>query len=73
MCTDRVKDYQEALNIIKKYTDIIKKKKQRNIICFAYQQGKVFKKFKENRKFKNLAGQLKITKSTIIFEINIDK
>ena len=26
MCTDRVKDYQEALNIIKKYTDIIKKK-----------------------------------------------
>ena len=72
MCADRVKDCQEALNIIKEYNDIIKKNK-RNIICFAYQQGKVFKKFKENRKFKNLAGQLKITKSTIIFEINIDK
>ena len=26
MCADRVKDYQEALNIIKKYNDIIKKK-----------------------------------------------
>ena len=52
---------------------ILSKKKKRNIICFAYQQGKVFKTFKENRKFKNLAGQLKITKSTIIFEINIDK
>ena len=55
MCADRVKDCQEALNIIKEYNDIIKKNK-RNIICFAYQQGKVFKKFKENRKFKNLAG-----------------
>ena len=71
MCADRVKDCQEALNIIKEYNDI--KKNKRNIICFAYQQGKVFKKFKENRKFKNLAGQLKITKSTIIFKINIDK
>ena len=72
MCADRVKDCQEALNIIKEYNDIIKKNK-RNIICFAYQQGKVFKKFKENRKFENLAGQLKTTKSTIIFKINIDK
>ena len=72
MHSDRVKDCQEVLNIIKGYEDIIKKNKK-NIICFAYQQGKVFKKFKENRKFKNLAGQLKITKSTIIFKINIDK
>ena len=49
MHSDRVKDCQEVLNIIKGYEDIIKKNKK-NIICFAYQQGNIFKKFKENRK-----------------------
>ena len=50
MSADRVKDCQEALNIIKECEDIIKGNRK-NIICFTYQQGKVFKKFKENRKF----------------------
>ena len=47
MCGDRVKDCQEVLNI-KECEDIIKTN-GKNIICFAYQQGKVFKKFKEER------------------------
>ena len=64
MRADRVKYYQEAFNIRKEYGDVIKTNRK-NIICFAYQQGKVFKKFKENRKFKILAEQFKITKSTI--------
>ena len=72
MRADRVKDCQEALNIIKECEDIIKTN-MKNIICFAYQQDKVFKKFIENRKFKNLAEQLKVTKCTIIFKINIVK
>ena len=41
MRADRVKDYQQALNIVKEYEDIIKINKK-NIICFAYQQGKIF-------------------------------
>ena len=64
--------YEEAVNIIKEYKDIIKTNKK-NIIFFAYQQGKVFRKFKENRKFNSLIKQFKITKSTIIFKINIVK
>ena len=72
MSADRVKDCQEALKILKEYEDIIKITK-RNIICFACQQNKVFRKFKENRKFKNLAEQSKITRSTIIFKINVVK
>ena len=38
------------MDIIKEYKDIYKTNRT-NIICFAYQQGKVFRKFKENRKF----------------------
>ena len=53
------------MDIIKEYEDIIKTKKK-NIIIFAYQRGKVFGKFKENRKFKSLAEQLKITMGIII-------
>ena len=69
---NRVKDNDEAMNIIKEYEDIIKTNK-RNITFFAYQQGKVFRKFKENRKFKSLVERFKITKGTSIFKINIFK
>ena len=72
MLADKVNDCQEVLNIIKECEDIIKTNRK-NIICFSYQQGKFFKKFKENRKFKNLAEQFKITKGTTIFKKNIVK
>ena len=69
---DRVEGYEEAMIIIKEYEDIIKTSKM-NIIFFAYQQGKVFRKFKENRKLKSLVEQFEITEGTIIFRINIVK
>ena len=50
--------YEKAVNIIKEYEDIIKTN-NKNIISFAYQQGKVFRKFKENRKLKVLFNNLK--------------
>ena len=65
-------DYEEAMNIIEKYKDIIKTNKK-NIIFFLYQQGKVFRKFKENRRCKSLVERFKIIKGTIIFKINIFK
>ena len=71
-----MKDCQEAMKIIKEYENIIKTNKK-NIICFAYKQGKIFKMFKKDTKFKNLAefknlaDQFSINKSTIIFKINI--
>ena len=48
-----MKSCEEAMDIAKQYKDIIKTKKK-NIQFFAYQQGKVFRKFKENRKLKIL-------------------
>ena len=50
--------YEKTVNIIKEYEDIIKTN-NKNIISFAYQQGKVFRKFKENRKLKVLFNNLK--------------
>ena len=52
------------MKIIEEYENIIKTNKK-NIILFAYKQGKIFKKIKEGRKFKNLVEQFKINKSTI--------
>ena len=69
---DTVEDSQEALKIIEEYDNIIKTNKK-NTILFAYEQGKIFKRFKEHRIFKNLVEQFKINKSTIIFKINIAK
>ena len=70
-CADRREGYEDVMNVIKKYEDIIKTNKK-NII-FAYHQGKIVRKFKENNKFKSLIEQFKITKSTIIFKRNIVK
>ena len=67
-----LEDYQEAMNIIEEYENFIETNNKK-IIRFEYQQGKVFKKLKENRKFKNLVEKFKINKSTIIFKINIVK
>ena len=67
-----VESYEEGVDYIKEYKDIIKTNKK-SIIFFAYQQDEVFRKFKENRKFKSLVEQFKITKSTIIFKMNIVK
>ena len=39
----------------------------------AYYQGKIFKDFKEKKKFIQMVSKLKIHKSTIIFKINIFK
>ena len=68
-----VESFEEAIDFIKKYEEDIIKTNKKNVIFFAYQQGKVFRKFKENRKFKNLVEQFKITKGTIMFKINIFK
>ena len=64
-----VESCEEAMDIIKEYKDITKTNKK-NIMFFTYQEGKVFRKFKENKKYKSLAEQYKITQGTIIFQVN---
>ena len=51
-------DCQKAVESIEEYENTMKTNKK-NIIRFAYEQGKMFEKFKEDKKFKNLVEQLK--------------
>ena len=44
---DKVLKSENAINIIREYKEIMRKKKKKNITCIAYHQGKVFRKFKE--------------------------
>ena len=65
-------DPEKAEEITKRYEDIIITKKK-GIINVAYHQGKVFEKYKQKEKFANIVSELRIHKSTIIFEINVFK
>lgn len=47
---NEVERFEDAAAIIREDGEIIRTKKS-NIICIAYQQGKVFKKFKKNKKY----------------------
>ena len=69
---EKVENSEDAGTITKEYEDVILTKKK-NIIRIAYQQGKLFPKFKEKEKFIKLVKELKVHKITIIFKINIVK
>ena len=69
---DNVQNCQEGTKIMKECENMIKTIKE-NIIRFAYEQDKIFKKFKEDTKFKNLVEQFRINRTTTIFKINIVK
>ena len=69
---DTTKDYREAIKVIEECENIIKTNKKK-MIGFAYEQVKIFKKFKEDTKSKNLVEQFGISKTTVIFNINIVK
>ena len=61
---------KDAAAVIREFEEIIKSK-ERNIVWLGYQQRKVFEKFKENEKFIEMVNQSGVSKSTIIFKINI--
>ena len=69
---DKVEKPEDAVAVLWAYEDIIRTKKK-GIICIAYQQGKIFKKFKDREKFIQLVKHFQVNKSTIIFKINILK
>ena len=50
---------------------ILLKRKIKGIINVAYDQGQVFKRFKEKKKFAKLVSELGIDKTTIIFRISV--
>ena len=69
---EEVQKPEDAAAVIKQYKEIIRTKKKR-IISIAYHQGKVFKKFKDKKKFIKLVNEFKVHKTTIIFKINVFK
>ena len=67
--TDNPNDAIELLKKIDKLTKLSKN----NILALAYQQGKVFQKFKSNNKFVSAVTEFGISKTTISFKIDIIK
>ena len=65
-------DSTDAIELVKKIDKIIKCSKN-NILMFAYQQGRVFQKFKMNKGFSNALIEFAISKTTINFKIDIVK
>ena len=62
----------DAAELIKKMDKMIKVKKK-NILMIAYQQGKIFKRFKTDNKFISAVSAFQISKTTINFKIGIIK
>ena len=67
--TDNPNDVIELVKKIDKLTKLSKN----NILTLAYQQGKVFQKFKINNKFASAVTEFGISKTTINFKIDIVK
>ena len=69
---EEVQDPEKAAKIIKRYEDVIKRKKK-GIINVAYHEGQIFKKIKEKEKFAKFVSKLGIHKTTITCRINVFK
>ena len=68
----KVDNPDDAAELLKEIDKMIKCKKN-NTLTLAYQQGIIFRKFKENNKFTNAVSEFKISKTTINFKIDIVK
>ena len=60
----------DAIELVKKIERLIKCSKN-NILALAYQQGKVFQKFKKDNKFINTMAEFEKSKTIINFKIDI--
>ena len=68
----RAKSSEEAMEVVKEIEKIIRSNKC-NILWLAYQQGRIFKIFKLNDNFINVVNIFRISKSTLVFKISIEK
>ena len=68
---DKAETYEDGAAITG-HEDIIRINKK-NINGMAYQQGKVFKRFKEKEKFIQMINNLNVNKSSINFKMNMLK
>ena len=66
-----MKSPNDTAELIRKIERVIKIRKKNSILVVAYEQGVIFKRFKENSMFTSAVTKLKISKSTINFKIGI--
>ena len=69
---EKVDNSDDAAELITKIDKMIKNKKN-IILTLAYQQGIIFRKLKTNTRFTSAVSELKISKATINFKIDIVK
>lgn len=62
-------NFEEAITVVKEYENVLGLKKI--ILNVAFRQGKIFKKFKESKKFVEMVKELGFNQSTIYLEINL--
>ena len=59
--------------VVQEFEEIIKNRKS-DIVWLAYQQGKIFQKFKEKERFVSyLVLKFKVSKSTMMFKIALNR
>ena len=63
---------EDAAKVIQEFEEIIENKKS-DIIWLAYQQSKIFKKFKEKERLISMAFKSTASKSTTMFKIALSK
>ena len=68
--TGMVDNPEDPADLIKKYEEILKTKRQ-GIMSVAYHQGKVVSRFREKEKFVRLVADFGVHKGTSIFKINL--
>ena len=68
--TKSVKSPDEAVEAVNNMEKIIKSNKS-NILWLAYQQGKIFEKFKVNENFIDMVKELGISKSTMLLKYQL--
>ena len=66
----KVEKSKDTVAVIREFEDIIKSK-NKIIIWIAYQQGKMFQRFKEKEKFIKMITEFDVSRSTILLKISI--
>lgn len=67
---NKVEKFEDPGSIIREYEEIIRIKNT-NIVRISYQEGEIFKKFKEKERFIKMVETFGVTKLIIIFKVNM--
>ena len=66
---DQAKGQEKAIPVIQDYEQIIRFRKK-GIFKVAFRQGKIFKRFKDLERFREIIKELGVSRSTVYFKLN---